>query len=53
MDTDNIDSKQFVYTRDVCCDDEHPIVYYSIPTDTNEAVCGYCNKTFVYVEAEI
>jgi len=46
VDKDNIIE---VYTRDVFCDDDHPIVYYNIPPSSNEAVCGYCNKTFVYV----
>ena len=33
MDKDNIIE---VYTRDVCCDDDHPIVYYNIPPLINQ-----------------
>ena len=46
MDKDNIIE---VNSREVHCDDDHPLVYYVIPTETNSAVCGYCNRTFVYV----
>ena len=46
MDKDNIIE---VNSREVHCDDDHPLVYYVIPTETNKAVCGYCNRTFVYV----
>ena len=46
MDKNNIIE---VYSREVHCDDDHPLVYYVIPTETNQAVCGYCNRTFVYV----
>ena len=38
-----------VNSREVHCDDDHPLVYYVIPTETNSAVCGYCNRTFVYI----
>jgi len=42
--------KTIVHTREVTCrDGDHPLVYYVIGR-TNEVVCGYCNKTFVYVK---
>ena len=47
------DNTQIVYTRDVCCSNDHPIVYYSISVEEGRATCGYCNQTFVYVEAEV
>ena len=43
--------KEIVHTREVTCGEaeDHPLVYYVIPTETNQAVCGYCNRTFVYI----
>lgn len=45
-------SVEIVNTREVRCfgDDDwggHPAVYYTIG-ETNEAICGYCNKKFRY-----
>ena len=51
------------YSRDVCCDGqhllnvpdaEHPLVYYRIEIGgTNQVTCSYCDKTFIYIEAEL
>ena len=50
------------YTRDVSCngnfllnapEQEHPLVYYVIPYESNQVACEYCGKTFAYVESEI
>ena len=44
--------KEIVHTREVSCSDgDHPLVYYVIGK-SNEGTCGYCNKTFVYVETQ-
>ena len=44
--------KDVVHTREVSCSDgDHPLVYYVIGK-SNEVTCGYCNKTFVYVETQ-
>ena len=53
MDNENIIQ---VYTRDVACQgelDDHPLVYYNIPVEEGRVTCGYCNRTFVYTEAEV
>ena len=51
-----------VYDRNVSCDGQfslhsqevhHPKVYYRIENDTNQVTCGYCNKTFIYIEADL
>ena len=50
------------YTREISCDgnfllntpeQEHPLVYYMIPYESNQVTCGYCNKTFAYVESDV
>ena len=50
------------YTRDISCngnfllnapEQEHPLVYYVIPYETNQVSCEYCGKTFAYVESEV
>ena len=45
--------KEIVHTREVTCGEaeDHPLVYYVIGKK-NEVTCGYCNKTFVYVETQ-
>ena len=45
--------KEVVHTREVTCGEaeDHPLVYYVIGK-SNEVTCGYCNKTFVYVQTQ-
>ena len=45
--------KEIEHTREVTCGEaeDHPLVYYRIG-EKNEVTCGYCNKTFVYVETQ-
>ena len=42
-----------VSTRRIACDGGegalgHPRVWLTIPADTNEVECGYCDKKFIY-----
>lgn len=44
---------EVVSTWRVCCDGGegalgHPRVYLTVPHDTGEVECGYCDKKFVY-----
>ena len=50
------------YSRKVSCDgnqllnspvEEHPLVYYVIPYESNQVSCEYCGKTFAYVESDV
>ncbi len=31
---------------------DHPIVYYQIPKDGNQAICFYCGRYFLYEESK-
>jgi len=47
---------EVVNTRDIKCfgDDDwggHPTVFYTIGK-SNEVVCGYCNKKFIYEQQD-
>ena len=42
-----------VTEREIICSgyqppDNHPTVYYTIGYDEDFAICGYCNRKFVY-----
>ena len=45
MDT-NIKPK-IIHTKTFSCDDDHPIVWYTVD-DENKAVCEYCYTKFLY-----
>ena len=38
---------QYVDTETVMCEDDHPRVYYRLKD--GEAICGYCNKKFIFI----
>ena len=38
-----------VHDRSVKCDNDHPVVYYTIEKD-GFAICGYCDIKYVYTE---
>ena len=40
-----------VNTKTVKCDNDHPVVWYSLK-ETGSAVCGYCNIKYVWVTIE-
>ena len=39
---------EYVNTEAVMCEDDHPRVYYRLKD--GEAICGYCNKKFIFSE---
>jgi len=41
---------EYVDTKTVMCEDDHPRVYYRLKD--GEAICGYCNKKFIFKEKE-
>ena len=50
------------YSRKVSCDgnqllnspvEEHPLVYYVIPYESNQVSCEYCGKTFAFADPEL
>lgn len=48
---------EVVAKRRVACDGSegalgHPRVWLSIPHDTNEVECGYCDKKYIYDPAK-
>ena len=50
-------NREVVHTRTVKCvgDDEwegHPTVYYTMGDDEFEVTCMYCNKIFIYEQAD-
>ena len=38
---------KIIHTKTFHCDDDHPIVYYTVD-ENNEAVCEYCSAKFIY-----
>ena len=40
-----------VNTCDIKCDNDHPVVYYTIE-ENGFAVCGYCDMKYVFVNNE-
>jgi len=50
-------TREVVYTRTVKCygNDEwegHPTVFYTMSEEQDQVTCGYCNKVFIYEQAE-
>ena len=49
LDDDNFeDITQEIYTdkERVKCNDDHPLVYYTVPKG-GYVICGYCNKKWI------
>ena len=40
-----------IHTKTFFCDDDHPIVYYTVDKE-NKAVCEYCYTKFLYEPKE-
>lgn len=50
-------SQEVVHTRSIkCCGDDewggHPTVFYTISEELDQVTCGYCNKVFIYEQAD-
>ena len=38
---------KIIHTKEFHCDDDHPIVYYTVD-ENNKGICEYCSTKFIY-----
>ena len=43
----SMDEPKIIHTKTFSCDDDHPIVWYTVDNE-NKAVCEYCYTKFLY-----